>query len=188
MRLLAPQAQADVQRTLNPRALGSRPRRRTQAGVVQRQRPRAQTSRVCAFESRRPYRFRVGRRRPQQGPDPCPRWFESSSGSHASVAHLARAPTSYVGGSPFDPGQRLCVLVLQLAERPGREPGCSGFESLRAHHAALAHLGRAPSLYLGGDPFDPGRRLSMAAGVTAARGVLAPVVHVRIVGRQLTPP
>ena len=33
----------------------------------------------------RPYRFRVGRRCPQQGPDPCRRWFEPSPGSFAAA-------------------------------------------------------------------------------------------------------
>jgi hypothetical protein len=67
----------------------------------------------------------------QHGSEPCPRWFDSSPGSHAA-AHGC--------GSAFVPrmirvstGWRLHVLVLQLEERPGREPGCCGFNSRRAH-------------------------------------------------------
>jgi hypothetical protein len=57
--------------------------------------------------------------------------FESLSRNHAA-AHGC--------GSAFVPrmirvstGWRLHVLVLQLEERPGREPGCCGFNSRRAH-------------------------------------------------------
>ena len=69
-------------------------------------------------------------------------WFESRVASHAAAHGCGPALVQRV--TRVGTGWRLCVLVLQLAERPGREPGCCGFDSRRAHHAALAHLAERP--------------------------------------------
>ena len=61
---------------------------------------------------------------PQQGSDPCPRWFESSPGSLAA-AHGC-GPALVRRAVRIGTGRRLHVLVLQLAERLARDARCAG--------------------------------------------------------------
>lgn len=57
---------------------------------------------VCAFESRLPHRFRVGRRRPQRGSGPRP--AGSSPAPEAMPPRTAAAPLSYSGRPGSAPG------------------------------------------------------------------------------------
>ena len=168
----APRAIRVKHSTLNRRRQGSSPWRRTTWG-----------SRATGRRSGFKYRIgagsnpasptsasswcRVGRRRPQQGPDPCPRRFDSCSGSAVQATmppRTAAAPLPYSG-------------------RPGSAPGGGSL-------CSYSNLGReaGPRCRMLRVRIPPSARRRWAMGEPADPLGLDPrAFQVRPLGAQLTP-
>jgi hypothetical protein len=173
------------QRTrLLPWAISVRSGGGARAGNANRESRRAQTSSFAGSSPAPRTRFRVGRRRPQQASEVCPRWFDPSPGSHAD-ARGSRLRLRTADG-PVRP--RVSAPCPRSQWQEARPEAAGSARSSRAGDTQAAKHGCGPALVKQAVRLDTEWRLTVGGRGTGRPARLwTESFQVRVLGAQHMP-